>query len=102
MSTTRINVGCDGNGGTNSIHKVKETIVFGTAGNCTFTSFSFVDSNGKDWTPPGFSGPDPANGTGATVSYSYDGSPIPANGYKFRYTTTGKMQGDGSGVIKNK
>lgn len=93
----RINVGCDGNGGTNSIDKVKDTIVFGTSGNCTFTSFGFVGGS-----PPGFTGPDPANGAGATVSYAYDATPIPANGYTFRYTTTGKMQGDGSGVIKNK
>jgi hypothetical protein len=98
----RINVKCDGNGGTSSIDKVKDTIVFGTSGNCNFLSFSFVDANGNNWTPPGFTGPDPANGAGATVSYAYDGSPIPANGYTFRYTTDSKMLGDGTGVIKNK
>jgi hypothetical protein len=98
----RINVACKGDNGVNLIDKVKNTIVFGTSGNCVFLSFSFVDSKGNNYTPPGFTGPDPANGAGATVSYAYDASSIPSNGYTFRYTTDSPQQGDGSGLIKNK
>jgi hypothetical protein len=94
----RINLPCNGNGGTNNIAKIRETITFGTSGNCTFTSFQFSPND----PPPGFSNKQPSNGVGATVSYNYDGSAIPAAGYQFSYNTTGNLKaGNGSGVIKN-
>jgi hypothetical protein len=95
---TRINLPCNGNGGNNNIAKVRDTITFGTSGNCTFTNFQFTTND----PPPGFSNKQPANGTGATVSYDYDGSDIPAAGYAFTYDTTDKASlGNGSGVIRN-
>jgi hypothetical protein len=99
--TARINVHCTGNNGTIKITKVADTVTFGTSGNCTFTSFNFIDQNGKSYTPPGFSNRDPATGGGATISYSYDGSPIPEAGYPFAYSTTSPAAGNGSGIIKN-
>ena len=99
--TARVNVPCTGNGGTSKINKVADTVTFGTSGNCTFTNFNFVDQNGRSWTPPGFTNRQPATGGGATISYSYDGSAIPAAGYAFEYTTTSPAAGNGSGIIKN-
>ena len=94
---TRINVSCDGNGGTHKITKVHDTITFGTSGNCTFISFAFVPVE----PPQGFSNRQPASGGGAAISYDYDGSPIPAAGYTFRYSTDAPLLGNGTGVIKN-
>jgi hypothetical protein len=96
--THRINVPCDGNSGTSSIDKIKDTIVFGTSGNCKFTSFGFDYAGGL---PPGFSNRVPSSGGGDTISYEYDGQPIPTGGYGFHYSTGPKL-GDGTGVIKNK
>jgi len=93
---TRINLPCDGYS-THTIGKIKDTIVFGTSGNCKFTSFKFVPNN----PPPGFGPEQPPSGTGDTVSYTYDGSAIPEGGYTFEYTTDSKQQGNGTGVIKN-
>lgn len=95
--TARINVPCNGNGGTHTINKVADTITFGTSGNCQFLSFEFTPND----PPPGFSNKTPSNGSGATVSYDYDGSAIPANGYSFSYRTDSKALGNGTGVIKN-
>lgn len=94
----RINVPCNGNGGTHTINKVADTITFGTSGNCTFTSFAFSPVDPA----PGFSNRQPASGGGATISYNYDGSAIPAAGYSFSYVTNAMtMAGNGTGVIKN-
>jgi hypothetical protein len=95
----RINVPCNGSsGGTHSVGKVPDKITFGTSGNCTYMSFQFVPVD----PPPGFSNRQPAGGGGATISYDYDGSQMPATGYTFEYVTTSmKMQGNGTGVIKN-
>jgi hypothetical protein len=62
-------------------------IVFGTSGNCVFLSFSFVDSKGNNYTPPGFTGPTPANGAGATVSYDYDYSGLDHFQLRFAWST---------------
>jgi hypothetical protein len=94
--SARINVPCNGNGGTQTLNKVAETVTFGTSGNCTFVSFQFTPVD----PPPGFSNRQPATGGGATISYNYDGSPIPAAGYTFSYVT-GAAAGNGTGVIKN-
>jgi hypothetical protein len=95
---TRINVPCNGNGGTHKIGKVADTITFGTSGNCTFTSFQFTPVDPA----PGFSNRQPSSGGGATISYNYDGSAIPAAGYSFSYDTTAMpAAGNGTGVIKN-
>src|SRR5215467_8206197 len=77
--TARINVPCNGDNGTSTVAKVAEKITFGTSGNCKFINFQFepVDP------PPGFSNRQPVSGGGATVSYEYDGSTIPTNGYGF-------------------
>ena len=95
----RINVPCNSpNGGTHTVDKIPDKITFGTSGNCTYLSFQFVPVD----PPAGFSNRQPPSGGGATISYDYDGSPIPAAGYEFEYVTTGmKMQGNGTGVIKN-
>jgi hypothetical protein len=95
---TRINVPCNGNGGTHQISKVADTITFGTSGNCTFTSFQFTPVDPA----PGFSNRQPSSGGGATISYNYDGSAVPAAGYSFSYDTTAMpAAGNGTGVIKN-
>ena len=99
----RINVPCDGDNGISTIDKIKDTIVFGTTGNCLFQSFTFVDQNGQPYNPPGFTPipPTPPPDV-ATVSYSYDGSSIPNGGYRVVYLTSQKKTlGNGSGVIKN-
>lgn len=96
----RINVPCNGNGGTSTVSKIPDTITFGTSGNCTFISFQFVG-----YTPPslapGFSNRQPPSGGGATISFDYDGSQMPANGFSFSYSTTTPAEGNGTGVIKN-
>jgi hypothetical protein len=98
---TRINLPCDGDGGKHSVAKIKDTITFGTSGNCTFTSFQF-DGYAPPKFPQGFSNPQPPSGVGPTISYNYDGTPMPANGYPFTYKTTPKtILGNGTGVIKN-
>jgi hypothetical protein len=95
---TRINVKCDGDSGTFHIGKTKDTIVFGTSGNCTFTSFKFA---GEPPPPPGFSNRQPPSGGGKTISYDYDGiTPIPPTGYAFEYATDKPILGNGTGVIK--
>jgi hypothetical protein len=98
---TRINLQCTGDSHSHGVPPVADTITFGTSGNCTFTNFGFVDGSGKAYTPPCFSNRDPPSGGGATISYSYDGSAMPAAGYKFEYTTTTPAAGNGSGTIKN-
>ena len=95
--TARINVPCNGNGGTSKVNKVAETITFGTSGNCTFVNLQFTPVD----PPPGFSNRQPPTGGGATISYSYDGSPIPDAGYSYSYVTTTAAAGNGTGVIKN-
>jgi len=98
----KINLPCNGNGGNNTIKKEADTIKFETSGNCTFTSFDFTGGSGSPYYPPGFSNKEPSNGVGKSVSYSYDGTPIPESGYAFEYTTdTSPMLGNGSGTIKN-
>jgi hypothetical protein len=94
---TRINVPCSGNSGTHTVAKVSDKIIFGTSGNCTFISFQFVPVD----PPPGFANRQPASGGGATVSYDYDGRPVPAAGYEFSYVTNTPIAGNGTGVIKN-
>jgi hypothetical protein len=92
-----VDLPCDGSG-EYKIKKVKDKITFGTKGKCNFVSFQFVPKDPA----PGFSNrqpPQPAGG--ATISYDYDGSAIPAGGYTFEYKTDQKQQGDGTGVIKN-
>ena len=74
-----------------------QSITFGTSGNCHFIAFQFVPND----PPPGFSNKQQSDGAGATVSYDYDGSPIPTNGYSFSYTTDTPAAGNGTGVIKN-
>ncbi len=71
--------------------------MFGTSGNCKFTSFKFTPTN----PPPGFGPPQPKSGTGDTVTYDYDGSAIPPDGYTFEYATDAPWLGNGTGVIKN-
>lgn len=100
--TKKINVPCNGNGGTHSIKKQAETITFETSGSCTFTSFDFTGGSGSPYYPPGFSNKCPSDGVGASVSYSYDGTAIPGGGYTFEYMTDGSLKlGNGSGTIKN-
>ena len=95
--STRVNVKCKGDNGTLNIAKLPGTIVFGTSGNCKFTSFKFVPVEPA----PGFSNRQPASGGGPTISYDYDGSPIPPTGDKFDYATDEPILGNGTGVIKN-
>jgi hypothetical protein len=97
--TARINVPCNGNGGTHSVNKVADTITFGTSGKCSFISFGFDGYPAPSY-PPGFSNRQPPTGGGATISYQYDGTPMPTGGYAFSYTTSADL-GNGSGVIKN-
>lgn len=92
----RINVPCNGNAGNNQVNSIPDKITFGTSGNCTFISFQFTPVDPA----PGFSNKQ-MSANGATVSYDYDGSPIPSNGYTFTYTTTTAAAGNGTGVIKN-
>jgi len=93
----RINVPCSGNSGTHAVANIGDKITFGTSGNCTFIGFQFVPVD----PPPGFSNRSPASGGGATVSYDYDGRPIPDPGYSFSYVTDTPAAGNGTGVIKN-
>jgi hypothetical protein len=95
--SARINVPCDGSSGTHTIANIRDKITFGTSGNCTFIGFQFVPTD----PPQGFSNRQPASGGGATVSYDYDGSPIPSPGYAFSYVTNAPAAGNGTGVIKN-
>lgn len=98
----KINLPCDGSGGNKTIKKELDTITFETSGNCTFTTFNFTGGTGNPYYPPGFSNKSPSDGVGATVSYSYDGTSIPAGGYTFEYSTTSSPKlGNGSGTIKN-
>jgi hypothetical protein len=94
---TRINVPCKGGHTVHTVRKAKDTIVFGTSGNCKFTSFKFV----PDDPPPGFGPRQPPSGSGDTVSYEYDGRAIPTDGYTFQYATDSPPLGNGTGVIKN-
>ena len=93
----RINVPCNGNNGTSTVAKIPDKITFGTSGNCTFINLHFAGTD----PPPGFSDRQPPTGGGATISYQYDGSPIPTGGYSFSYSTTSPAAGNGTGVIKN-
>ncbi|MDH4105479.1 MAG: hypothetical protein OEV39_05110 [Gammaproteobacteria bacterium] len=98
----KINLPCNGNGGNNTIKAEADTITFATSGNCNFTGFNFEGGTTNPYYPPGFSNKNPLNGQGAEVSYSYDGTAIPAAGYTFEYTTDGTTKaGNGSGTIKN-
>jgi len=97
----KINLPCNGNGGSNSIKKEADTIIFATSGGCTFTGFNFTGGTGDPYYPPGFSNKSPINGVGAEVSYSYDGTAIPDAGYRFDYFVNTPKQGNGSGTIKN-
>jgi hypothetical protein len=99
--TKKINLPCNGDGGNNSISKVADTITFETSGGCLFTSFNFTGGTGDPYYPPGFSNKSPSDGTGESVSYSYDGTAIPEAGYPFDYTVTTPKRGNGSGTIKN-
>ena len=89
-----VNLPCAGRG-TYNINKIKEKVTFGTQGKCNFISFEF------DPPAPAFSDRDPKTGGGPTISYQYDGSPIPQGGYAFKYRTDSPVMGNGTGVIKN-
>jgi hypothetical protein len=93
---TPVKVPCAGNS-TRKINKMKDTVIFSTDAKCSpFKSFDFVGN------PPCFNNRNPPAGGGDTISYDYDGSPIPENGYTFEYVTSGEVaQGNGTGVIKN-
>ena len=93
--TKKVHLKCLGGGQKKSITKAADTIEFVTNGSCKFTSFNFTG------VAPGFSNKNPANGAGASVSYSYDGTAIPHGGYPFVYTTDTPEEGNGSGTIKN-
>jgi hypothetical protein len=98
----KINLPCNGDGGNNTIKAESDTIKFATSGNCQFTSFNFQGGTTEPYYPPGFSNKSPTNGQGAEVSYSYDGTAIPAAGYSFEYTTSSSPKaGNGTGIIKN-
>jgi hypothetical protein len=97
----KINLPCSGNGGTEKIPKASDTITFETSGNCTFTGFNFTGGTGDPYYPPGFSNKTPADGVGASVSYSYDGTAIPDAGYTYEFSVTTPKRGNGSGTIKN-
>jgi hypothetical protein len=99
--TKKINLPCDGDGKDKWIEKKADTITFETSGNCTFTGFNFTGGTGDPYYPPGFSCKTPSDGVGESVSYTYDGTPIPETGYSFEYTTTAPPLGNGSGTIKN-
>jgi hypothetical protein len=100
--TKKINLPCDGNGGNKSIKKEADTITFETSGSCSFTSFNFTGGTTNPYYPAGFSNKTPSNGAGSSVSYSYDGTEIPAAGYPFEYMTDSSPKlGNGTGTIKN-
>ena len=100
--TKKINLPCDGDGGKKSIKKEVATIRFETSGSCQFTSVDFTGGSGSPYDPPGFSDKEPSNGAGKSVSYKYDGTPIPESGYTFEYMTDSSPKlGNGSGTIKN-
>jgi hypothetical protein len=95
----RFNVRCNGNNPPNNIPKVRDTITIGTSGNCTFKDFNFKGT-GNPYYPQGFSNKVMAS-DGSTVSYEYDGTDIPVDGYEFEYSTNTPIEGDGTGKIKN-
>lgn len=97
---TKFKLECTGSNADSKIpKKVKDTITFETKSGCTrFTSFNFTTTPNP---PAGFSQRDPATGGGTTISYEYDGSDIPADGYPFEYGTDSPALGNGSGTIKN-
>ena len=99
--TKKISLPCNGSGGNKSIKKEADTITFETSGSCTFTGLNFTGGTGSPYYPPGFSNKNPADGVGASVSYSYDGTAIPDSGYPLEYTTTAPQLGNGSATIKN-
>jgi hypothetical protein len=99
--TRKVNLPCSGDGGNKKIEKKSDTITFETSGNCTFTGLNFTGGTVNPYYPPGFSNKNPADGVGASVSYSYDGTAIPDSGYRLEYTTTSPQLGNGSATIKN-
>jgi hypothetical protein len=100
--TKKINLPCSGDGGNKSIKQKSDTVKFETSGSCKFTSFNFTGGTGNPYYPPGFSNKTPSDGTGSSVSYSYDGTKIPAEGYPFEYTTDSSPKlGNGKGTIRN-
>jgi hypothetical protein len=99
--TKKVNLPCNGDGGNKSIPQSSDTIRFETSGSCTFTGFNFTGGSGNPYYPPGFSNRTPSDGVGSSVSYSYDGTAIPAAGYPLAYTTTSPILGNGSATIKN-
>jgi hypothetical protein len=72
------------------------TLRFHTDGRCQFTP------PGLQFNPPNNSGFSAGveNSSHKTVSYQWDGTPIPATGYPFSYTNDDPRDGNGSGVIK--
>jgi hypothetical protein len=98
--TKKVHLKCNGSDQKKFITPAADTIEFVTNGSCKFTSFNFTGDSGNPYYPPGFSNKTPANGAGASVSYSYDGTAIPHGGYPFEYTTDTPELGNGSGTIK--
>lgn len=73
------------------------TLRFHTDGRCKFTT-----APGLQFNPPnnsGFSHRVDDSGH-KTVTYDYNGTPIPTAGYPFTYTNDDPQDGNGSGVIK--
>jgi hypothetical protein len=100
--TKKVNLPCNGDGGNKSIKQESDTVKFETSGSCKFTSFNFTGGTGNPYYPPGFSNKTPSDGAGSSVSYSYDGTKIPAGGYPFEYTTDSSPRlGNGKGTIRN-
>lgn len=96
---TKFTLPCNGNSGDHHAPKAG-TVTFDTGGQCKFTAFAFETNNPNGY-PPGFSNRQPKTGGGPSISYDYDGTPIPATGYRFDYWTDSPMKGNGTGVIKN-
>lgn len=86
---------CSGSSGEFKVQPKPDVVTFATPASCApLQSFKFGQA------APGFT----LKGTNkdGSISYNYDGTPIPAAGYPFSYQTSEKaMGGNGTGVIKN-
>ena len=92
--TKNVVLKCDGSSGDIHVGSQPATVTFTSPASCPLTSFSF-DQPAKGFKPKG----PISNGS---ISFDYDGTPIPSTGYPFKYTTAKKkaMNGNGTGVIK--
>jgi hypothetical protein len=84
------------------VERVKQTLSFHTDGRCKFKDLQFGTPYNQppyNGLPPGFSNRVDDSG-GKTISYTYDGRPIPDAGYPYSYTNNYPEDGNGSGVIK--